>query len=343
MADKRDDNLLERLLDPTEKPVCAAPLAGWTDASYRPILLDRGARHVWVPFVSTHAVASRKSPDRDAYVRDVAKERCHVQIFGSVPDICATAAKILEDAGAKTIDFNCGCSVRKVHKGGGGSALLRDLDLLAANLKAIIGAVSIPVSLKTRIGYYTSPDDRSGIEACRRAQDLGCAWVTLHCRTAKMGFGGEPDWEAIAGLVSELSIPVIGNGGIGTPDDSKRMFETTGCAGVMIGRAIMGDPWLVGDCERFMTEGAPRPKRTRSAMVEVMLEHQRRLLAQFQDKRGILEFRKHVVRYLRGFAQASLVRNRIVRCDDPGEVARILLEFGEGRPPASIDGSLPVR
>ncbi len=335
-----NDNLLERLLDPSEKPVCAAPVAGWTDAAYRPILRECGTRHMWIPFVSSHAVVSAKSPNRDAYVREVINDRGHVQIFGSNPEVSAKAAKILQDAGAQTIDYNCGCSVKKVHRGGGGSALLKDLDLLSANLKAIIDAVDIPVSMKTRIGFFRE-NDRSGIVACRIAQDLGCAWVTLHGRTAKQGFAGTADRNAIAELVDELEIPVIGNGDILTPEDAKRMFDETRCAGVMIGRGLMGDPWLVGDVEKYLADGEKRPNRTRAELVELMLEHQRRLLEHFQDKqiqdkRGVWEFRKHISQYLRGFAEASKIRNVLVRSDDPGEVTRMLREFGEGHPPSQI-------
>lgn len=329
------DNLYGRLVDPDERPVCAAPLAGWTDAPYRPVLKMHGTRHVWIPFVSSHAVVSRRSPNKDAYVREVVKEKGHVQIFGADPEINGTAAKILEDSGAETIDFNCGCSVRKVHKGGGGSALLKDPDLLVENLKAILDSVKIPVSLKTRIGFLK--DDKSGLEACRRAADLGCSWVTLHARTARQKFEGNADLEAIQRLVEELPIPVIGNGDISKPEDAKRMFDETGCAGVMVGRAIMGDPWLIGDTEKFLLDGTPRPGRTRRDVVEVLLVHQKNLLDHYgDDKRGIWEFRRHVAKYIRGFALASVFRNRVVREDDPGEVTRMLVEFGEGRPPSDI-------
>jgi tRNA-dihydrouridine synthase B len=336
MVYEMSDNLLARLLDPDEKPICAAPLAGWTDAPYRPILKMHGTRHVWIPFVSSHSVASRKSVNRDTYVREVIAEHGHVQIFGADPKINAIAAKILEESGAESIDFNCGCSVRKVHKGGGGSALLKDLDLLTENLRAIKESVDIPVSLKTRIGFYGDGDE-SGIEACRRASDLGYSWVTLHGRTARQKFDGEADLEAIRKLVDQLPIPVIGNGDIASPEDALKMFEQTGCAGVMVGRAIMGDPWFIEDTEKFIADGSQRPKRTRNEVVKTILLHQKNLLDHYgEDRRGVWEFRRHVGRYLRGFAQAAVLRNMIVRAEDPLEVTRMLIEFGEGRPPSAI-------
>jgi len=335
MSVKIHDNLIDRLQDSEERPVSAAPLAGWTDRAYRSVLKKCGVRHIWIPFVSSHAVANAKSPNRDAYLREVMSEGGHVQIFAANPDVNAKAAKILEDCGAQTIDFNAGCSVKKVHKGGGGSALLKDIDLLTENLRAVKEAVSIPVSLKTRIGFYRD-SERTGIEACRRAEDIGFSWVTLHGRYAKQGFGGTVEVEAIAELVGLLSIPVIGNGDICTPSDVVDMFEKTGCAGVMIGRAIMGDPWLISDTEDYIAGGVQRQSRTRSDMVGVMLDHQEALLEQFPDRRGVWEFRKHVSKYLRGFAQASVVRNLLVREDDADEVRRILKEFGEGRPPSRI-------
>lgn len=338
MVSAGDDNLLERLRDPDELPVCAAPLAGWTDASYRGVLRDCGARHLWVPFVSAYALVA-DSPNREGYLAEVASERCHVQIFGNDPEVCAEAARLLENVGARSIDFNCGCSVRKVHRGGGGSALLKDLDLLSENLRAVVGAVSIPVSLKTRLGFY-GMDDRSGLEACRRAADIGCAWVTLHGRTAKQGFDGKADWGAVRGLVDELPIPVVGNGDIFTPEDARKMFGETGCSGVMIGRGLMGDPWLVGDCERFLREGVPRPKRSREDLAEIMLRHQSALLDQHGPEKGVWEFRKHLSKYLRGFPQASQLRAALVRLENPHEIRRMLREFGEGRPPEAIVGSV---
>jgi nifR3 family TIM-barrel protein len=333
MAKAGNDSLIERLLDPAQRPVCAAPLAGWTDPAYRRILRACGARHVWIPFVSSHAICS-PGPDRDEYLFDLEKEASHVQIFGNVPQINARAASIIEQRGALSIDFNTGCSVKKVHKGGGGSALLKDLDLLKANLKAIVEAVEIPVSLKTRTGFYS--DDCSGIEACRIAQDLGCAFVTLHGRYAKQALDGSADWTPIGSLVRELSIPVVGNGDIEIPEDCARMFDETGCAGVMIGRGIMGDPWLIGDCERYLADGNPRAHRTREETVEIMLRHLS-LQIQFEgDIKGVLEFRKHIAKYLRGFPQAAILRNALVRLQDRDEIERMLREFGEGRPPASI-------
>jgi tRNA-dihydrouridine synthase B len=285
--------------------------------------------------VSAHALTV-PSKNRDPYLDEIESDKCHVQIFGNDPARCADAAAQCEASGAVSIDFNCGCSVKKVHKGGGGSALLNDLDLLAANLKAIIKAVKIPVSLKTRIGFR-KVDDTSGLQACREAAELGCAWVTLHGRYARQGFNGIADWEPIRMMVEELPIPVIGNGDVTTPEDAARMFRETGCAGVMIGRAIMGDPWLVADTENFLIDNTPRPHRSRREIVDVMLAHQAALLEYHGPKNGMLEFRKNMVRYLRGFAQVSSLRRTLVLLDDPVEVRRILDEFGEGRPPSSID------
>ncbi|HDS29734.1 MAG TPA: hypothetical protein ENN67_01685 [Firmicutes bacterium] len=329
------DNLIERLRDPADKPVCAAPLAGWTDLAYRRILKSCGVRHSWIPFVSSHAIVSGDS-EKDIFIRELSLEPSHVQIFGNNPQINATAAKIIEQAGALSIDFNAGCSVRKVHKGGGGSALLKDIDLLTENLKSVKEAVKIPVSMKTRAGFYAS--DRSGMEACRIAQDLGFDFVTLHPRFAKQLFGGKAEWNLIAELADSLDIPVIGNGDIETPDDAKRMFEETGCAGVMIGRAIMGDPWLISDCEMYLQNGSPRALRTRREIVDAMLEHYDFILESSGETQGALEFRKHIAKYLRGFAQASKLRNVLVRLDNPYEVKRMLDEFGDGKPPGAIIG-----
>jgi tRNA-dihydrouridine synthase B len=324
-----------RLLDPDDHPVVAAPLAGWTDSPYRKILKRCGAKHIYVPFVSAHALTTG-SKNRDPYLDEIESDHCHVQIFGNDPARCAAAAKMCQDSGALSIDFNCGCSVKKVHKGGGGSALLKDLDLLARNLDAIVKAVTIPVSLKTRIGFQKA-DFVSGLQALRTAVELGCSWVTLHGRTAKQGFTGVADWDPIRELAYELPIPVIGNGDVALPSDAARMIADTGCAGVMIGRALMGDPWIIADTENFLAHGPPRPHRSRREIVDTMLDHQAEVLAYYGTPKGVLEFRKHMVRYLRGFAQASSLRRVLVVVNDATEVCRILVEFGEGRPPDGIE------
>jgi len=332
---KDDPGLLERLRDPSDRPVLAAPLAGWTDAPYREILRRCGAKHLWVPFLSAHALTSGPS-DRDPFIREVKHDRCHVQIFGSDPVRCGEAARICEDAGALSIDFNCGCSVKKVHKGGGGSALLNDLDLLVSCLRSIVESVTIPVSLKTRVGFVRS-DRTSGLEACRRAADIGCSWVTLHGRTAKQALDGAAEWEWIGQMATELKIPVVGNGDVRTPEDARRMFDETRCAGVMVGRALMGDPWIIADIEDFLETGSPRLSRTRAETVEIMLAKQKLLIEFFGPRKGVLDFRKHIVRYLRGFAQASDLRRTLVVLNDPAEVRRILAQFGEGRAPGGIE------
>ena len=196
--------------------------------------------------------------------------------------------------------------------------------------------VKIPVSLKTRIGFQKIGDE-SGLEACRIAEESGCSWVTLHGRTARQKFDEPATWEPIARLVSELRIPVIGNGDIYSVEDAGRMIKETGCAGVMIGRAMMGDPWIIGDTEVFLSRGEHRPRRSRSEIVEIMLEHQQELLEHFGPKKGVLEFRKHIVKYLRGFPLASTLRKKLITLEDAGEIRRMLVAFGEGRSPEKIE------
>lgn len=324
-------SLSARLKSPLTPPVLAAPLAGWTDQAFRNVLRSCGATDIWVPFISAHAITS-STADRDKYLAEIKAESCHVQIFGNEPSRCGEAARIIQDAGAISIDFNAGCSVRKVHKGGGGSALLKDLKLLAKNLEAVKNAVSIPVSLKTRIGFYKQ-NDLSGLEACKIAQDLGYSWVTLHARTAKDSFAEPASWDYIKLLVSQLYIPVVGNGDVGSPQDAKKLIDSTSCSGIMIGRAMMGDPWIISDTRNFLTNGALRPERSRREIADVMLYHQSELLRCYGIRKGVLDFRKHMVRYLRGFAGVSSLRRALVVMDDPSDVAGAIQKFGEGKHP----------
>ncbi|HEX9746339.1 MAG TPA: tRNA-dihydrouridine synthase [bacterium] len=333
MNNKSERSLKERLLDPDDCPILVSPLAGWTDMPFRDILRYCGAKHLFVPFISAYAL--ERDDVKERYQEEVSAEPGPVQIFGNDAEVCANAAKMLEDAGAELIDFNCGCSVKKIHRGGGGSALLCDFRNLKKILAEIKNAVSIPVTFKTRIGF-DKDDDSSGLEACKIAQDLGYEWVTLHGRTAKQAFGGVANWEAIARLVDLLDIPVVGNGDVLTADDAKKMLEDTKCAGIMVGRGVMGDPWLAGDIEAFLSTGNRHGERSRPEIIGVMLRHQESLIDHYGPEKGTKDFRKHIGRYLRGFAQAARIRSMLVIIDDSAIVRDILTELGEGRNPEQV-------
>jgi tRNA-dihydrouridine synthase B len=228
------------VIDP---PVVLAPMAGITDRQFRLILRGiGGVGLVTMEFISSEALVRRNKRAR-ALMRFAEEERpISIQIYGRDPEHMAEAARIVEEIGADICDVNMGCPANKILKGCSGCALMGDLELATGIVKAVRRAVSIPMSVKFRLGL----DDprRNYLELGRICEGEGVDVVAMHARTAKQMFGGRADWEEIARLKQALSIPVVGNGDIAVASDAIRMFAETGCDGVMVGRASMKNPWI---------------------------------------------------------------------------------------------------
>lgn len=228
------------LLDP---PLILAPMAGVTDGVYRALMADFGVGMVTTEMVSIQGLVRNQR---------VTWELCRqsppitiplaVQLFGNDPVVMAQAAKLVEQTGAAVIDINAGCPVRKVVRQGAGAILLKDPDRLAAMVEAVKKAVSVPVTVKVRVGW----DDRSkGIaDLARRLASAGVDAITVHGRTAVQMYSGRADWSRISEVKAAVEVPVIGNGDVTGPGPAEKMFRETGCDGVMIGRASLGNPWL---------------------------------------------------------------------------------------------------
>jgi len=219
-----------------------APLAGITNLPFRLLVKEEGCGLVYSEMISANGLIHH-SPKTEKLMDSVPGEKpLAVQLFGASPRIMAEAAGVVESFGANILDINFGCSVKKVTKTGAGAALMRRPDLAAAVIKAVRDAVKIPLSIKIRTGW-----DRTGEQAfalAEIAEDCGVDAIAVHPRTATQGFGGAADWSLITAVKKRVSIPVIGNGDILTSRDAVRMLETTGCDGVMIGRAAIGNPMI---------------------------------------------------------------------------------------------------
>jgi tRNA-dihydrouridine synthase B len=217
-----------------------APLAGITNLPFRAMVKNKGCGLVCSEMVSANGLVYGSNKTQNMMARNDGESPLSVQIFGSEPGPMAEAARMVEGAGADILDINFGCSVKKVVKTGAGVALMSDLYRSEKILTAVKNAISIPVTIKLRSGW-----DASGEQALRIAQIAQCCGIDaicLHPRTAKQGFSGKADWSLIARMKQRLSIPLIGNGDIVTPDDAVTMITQTGCDGVMIGRATLADP-----------------------------------------------------------------------------------------------------
>jgi nifR3 family TIM-barrel protein len=224
-----------------------------------------------------------------------------------------------------SIDINAGCPVKKVVKRGAGAALLQDIGQLTTIVKAVVSAVSIPVSVKIRSGW--SKESIVAVEVARMLQDEGICMITLHARTRTMGYSGEADWGMIRRVKDAIRIPVIGNGDVLTAFDAKRMLDVTGCDLVMVGRGALGRPWIFSSIEQFLGTGNDPGEPSFRERIGICLDHVRLAVGQIGEKRGIREMRKHVAWYLKGMPGNHAVRQEIYTKATLADVEKCLTRY----------------
>jgi tRNA-dihydrouridine synthase B len=301
-----------------------APMAGITDLSFRLIARRFGAALVTSEMVSADGVLRANASTR-SLLRSHPEERpLAVQLFGGSPEAVAEAARIVAGEGADLIDLNMGCGVPKVVSQGAGAALLLDPDRVGRMVDAVRQAVTVPVTVKIRSGW--SKEQVNAVEVARRAEDAGADAVTIHPRTARQGFAGAADWEVIAKIKAAVSIPVIGNGDVRQPEQVEKMRTLTGCDGVMIGRAAMGNPWIFRQAKQLAGGGgAERPLV--AERLEVMLEHLR-LHQEHRPNRPLLAgVRSLLIWYSRGLTGSSGLRAGLAGCGGLGEMLDLSTSF----------------
>ena len=302
--------------------VILAPMAGITDLPFRTIVREFGCGLAFTEMVSANGLLRGKGKTW-RYVDSSPNDRpLGIQLFGSDPATLSEAARIAAGKGADLIDINMGCPVKKVIKTGSGAALMRDPERIAAILGAVRGAVELPLTVKIRAGW--SPREINALEIGRIAEDFGVDAVTLHPRTVDQGFGGLADWGLIASLKAQLRIPVIGSGDIRSPDDAVRMFQETGCDGVMVGRGCLGNPWIIKNILSRMSGGAPFAPSL-AEREETIRRHLTLATEYYGERVGTRDFRKHLLWYtkgLRGGAQFRQAAGSITDRAVAGEALR---------------------
>lgn len=308
-------------------PVILAPMAGITDAPFRRICLEMGAGLVVSEMVSARDDLRGTDLSRRRYEPDSWNPIPVVQLLGADPRSMARAARHAEDCGAAIVDVNFGCPARKVCGMACGSAIMASESLAREILEAVAGAVSIPVTVKMRTGWDAS--HRNAVELARMAEDAGFSAVTIHGRTRSDLFRGEAEYETIAMAVKALGIPVIANGDITDPEKAQRVLKKTAAAGVMIGRAAYGNPWVLGRVGAVLAGSEDPGAPDRLGAGRVVLQHLRYHLEYWgETQAAVRTFRKHAVWYLERFGGGDAAR-ALVQENDAGTVRRILEDFFE--------------
>ncbi len=245
-----------------------------------------------------------------------------VQLFDHRPQAMADAARRAEAAGAFLIDINMGCPVKKIARKGGGSGLIRDPELAARIVETVAAAVSIPVTVKTRLGWCGGGAD-TAVAWCRQLEGAGAQLLTLHGRTREQAFRGRADWGAIAAVKRALTIPVIANGDVASPADALRCLAATGADGLMVGRGSMGAPWLVGQIDAALC-GRPVPPSPDPGERILLAAEQLRALVAAKGDHGLLIARKHMGWTCQGFPGAPRLRHALMRAPTPADALALL-------------------
>lgn len=307
-------------------PIITAPMAGYTNLAFRGLLRQEGAGLVFGEMVSAQALVYANQ--RTLELLDFEDEPFPraVQLVGSSPRVLAEAACMVVELGADLIDLNMGCPAPKIVRNREGCYLMSEPALAGEILSAVTGAVRIPVTVKCRLGW----DDNylNYLSFAQLMEASGASAITLHARSRRQFYSGPADWQAIARLKQALTIPVIGNGGVFSPEDALAMLDQTGCDGVMLGRGVLGNPWLVGDCLRLLDGEQPlgRPPTDRVfALALKQLHRQTELNRKYLDLRGeepdeaelmaIRSLRGHLAYYIKGIPGAAALRREVNRLE----------------------------
>ncbi|MFJ6851800.1 tRNA dihydrouridine synthase DusB [Streptomyces sp. NPDC091271] len=326
-----------------QPPVVLAPMAGITNAPFRTLCREfSGGKGLFVSeMITTRALVERNEKTMQLIHFDASETPRSIQLYGVDPATVGKAVRMIVDEDlADHIDLNFGCPVPKVTRKGGGSALPYKRPLLRAILReAVAQAGDLPVTIKMRKGI--DDDHTTYLDAGRIAVEEGITAVALHGRTTAQHYGGTADWDAIARLKEHVpEIPVLGNGDIWSADDALRMMRETGCDGVVVGRGCLGRPWLFGDLVSAFEGTGTRQAPALRQVADVMLRHAT-LLGEWigDESRGVIDFRKHVAWYLKGFAVGSDMRRRLAVTSSLEELGGQLQELDLDQPwPDGADG-----
>jgi len=307
--------------------IILAPMAGITSTTFRRICKNMGAGLVVAEMVSDKALIYESKKTYELLKMDESERPISQQIFGGEAETMASAAKIIEEyMQPDIIDINMGCPVPKVAvKNNAGSNLLKTPDRVREIVKAVVSAVSVPVTVKIRIGW----DELSinATEIAKICEEAGASAIFVHGRTRKQGYSGEANWNVIKDVVNAVSIPVIGNGDVKSCYDAEKMLKDTGCAAVMIGRAALGNPWLIKECVEYLEAGTKPQEVTLKEKLDMMRYNIEELVNDKNEVVGVLEMRTQLMYYLKGMPNTKNLKLAICKANSKAELMKILDEY----------------
>lgn len=306
-------------------PVILAPMTGVTDLPFRKAVKRYGAGLTVSEMIASQAMIRETRQSLQKATWDPSEEPVSLQLAGCAPREMAEAAKLNEQRGAAIIDINMGCPVKKVVNGDAGSALMRDIPLAAAIIDATVKSVSLPVTLKMRMGWCH--DSLNAPELARVAEDLGVKMITVHGRTRNQMYKGSADWGFVRRVKEATSLPVIVNGDICSREDARVALEQSGADGVMIGRGAYGKPWLLGQVMADLAGGGTRPDPSIDEQLALILDQYEAMQSLYGTVTGVNLARKHIGWYTKGLTGSAEFRNKVNQVDDPATVVAMLRDF----------------
>jgi nifR3 family TIM-barrel protein len=306
-----------------KNPVVLAPMAGVCNAAFRLTVKEFGAGLVCAEMVSDKGIVNKNAKTLNMLYIDEREKPLSLQIFGGEKESLVEAAKFVdENTNADIIDINMGCPVPKITKVDAGAKWLLDPNKIYEMVSAVVDAVDKPVTVKMRMGW-----DENHVYAVQNAQAVeraGGKAVALHGRTRVQMYEGTSNWDIIREVKQSVNIPIIGNGDVHTPQDAKRMLEETGCDGVMIGRAALGNPWMIYRTVKYLETGELMNEPSASEKIDVCMLHLDRLIDLKNENIAVREMRKHAAWYLKGIRGSGTIRNAVNECNTREELATLL-------------------
>lgn len=303
-------------------PVVVGPMAGVTDAVFRQLAWEQGPALVWTEMISAQAIIYENDRTWQMATPLNSEGLVVIQLFGKDPGVMAQAAERIAELKPAAIDINMGCPAPKIVKNGEGAALLKQPRLAAEIMQAVCETVNLPVLAKIRTGWDV--EHQNAIEVANLLAKSGAAAITVHGRTRSQFYSGKADWNIIKQVKETVSIPVIGNGDVFTPEAAKRMLEETGCDAVMLARGVLGNPWLIGRTVTYLTTGAMLPEPVLEERVGLALRHLELAVAEKGERQGVIEMRKHLSWYLKGIPGAARLRAKIMETTELETLTAIL-------------------